>query len=174
VLSQGLTDLLVARGDNLAVPRQQVGRDLPQHVGFETAEAAVRVEGLGRREPVKVHAAWGEHRPFEWGVGALWDCAPHVCGGGGGCAGGGVPLGAVPVLSWCREVFLGVNNQYQPVHTRNQNHKTVRAQLVCCMCLEKGLFYHIIQPPPPPPLPELKVWADVSLFTHTTNSAFVV
>jgi len=27
-------------------------------------------------------------------------CVPPVCGGGGGCAGGGVPLGAVPVLSW--------------------------------------------------------------------------
>jgi len=33
------------------------------------------------------------------GVGALWDCALRVCGGGGGCAGGAVPLGAVPVLS---------------------------------------------------------------------------
>ena len=41
------------------------------------------------------------------GVGALWDYVPHVCGGGGGCAGGGVPPGAVPVLSWCGEVFLG-------------------------------------------------------------------
>jgi len=26
---------------------------------------------------------------------------------GGGCAGGGVPLGAVPALSWCEEVALG-------------------------------------------------------------------
>ena len=33
------------------------------------------------------------------GVGALWDCVLRVCSGGGGCAGGGVPLGAVPVLS---------------------------------------------------------------------------
>jgi len=41
------------------------------------------------------------------GVGALWDCVPHVCGGGCGCAGGGVPLGAVAVLSWCGEVSLG-------------------------------------------------------------------
>jgi len=40
-------------------------------------------------------------------VGALWDCVPRVCGGGGGCAGGGVPLGAVPALSWCGEVSLG-------------------------------------------------------------------
>jgi len=24
-------------------------------------------------------------------VGALWDFVPRVCGGGGGCAGGGVP-----------------------------------------------------------------------------------
>jgi len=36
---------------------------------------------------------------FLSGVGALWDCAPRVCGVGGGCAGGGVPLGCVPVLS---------------------------------------------------------------------------
>jgi len=41
------------------------------------------------------------------GFGALWDCIPRVCGGGGGCAGGGVPLGAVLALSWCREVSLG-------------------------------------------------------------------
>jgi len=41
------------------------------------------------------------------GVGARWDCVPRVCGGGDGCAGGGVPLGAVPVLSWCGEVSLG-------------------------------------------------------------------
>ena len=40
------------------------------------------------------------------GVGALWDCVPHVGGGKGGCAGGGVPLGAAPVLSWCGEVSL--------------------------------------------------------------------
>jgi len=33
------------------------------------------------------------------GVAAVWDCVSRVCGGGGGCAGGGVPLGAVPVLS---------------------------------------------------------------------------
>jgi len=41
------------------------------------------------------------------GVGALWDCFLRVCGGGGGCAGGGVPLGAVLVLSWCGEMSLG-------------------------------------------------------------------
>ena len=33
------------------------------------------------------------------GIGELWDCVPHVSGGGSGCAGGGVPLGAVPALS---------------------------------------------------------------------------
>jgi len=42
------------------------------------------------------------------GLGALWDYVPRVCSGGGGCAGGGVPLGAVPALSWCGEVSLGV------------------------------------------------------------------
>ena len=38
------------------------------------------------------------HRPLS-GAGALWDCVPCVCGGGGGCAGGVVPLRAVPALS---------------------------------------------------------------------------
>jgi len=33
-------------------------------------------------------------------VGALWDCVPRVCGGGGGCAGGGVPLCVRTVLVW--------------------------------------------------------------------------
>ena len=47
------------------------------------------------------------------GVGTLWDCVPRVCGGGGGCAGGGVPLGAVPVLSWCGEVSLGRINHHR-------------------------------------------------------------
>jgi len=37
----------------------------------------------------------------------VWDCVPRVCGGGGGCAGGSVPLGTVLVLSWCGEVSLG-------------------------------------------------------------------
>jgi len=41
------------------------------------------------------------------GVGAPWDCVPRVCGCGGGCAGGGVPLGAVPALRWWGEVSLG-------------------------------------------------------------------
>jgi len=27
---------------------------------------------------------------------ALWDCVSRVCGGGGGCASGGVPPGAGP------------------------------------------------------------------------------
>jgi len=33
------------------------------------------------------------------GVGALWDCVPRICGGEGGCDGGGVSLGPVPALS---------------------------------------------------------------------------
>jgi len=37
----------------------------------------------------------------------LWECVPCVCGGGGGCAGGGVPLRAVLALSLCGEVSLG-------------------------------------------------------------------
>jgi len=41
------------------------------------------------------------------GVGALWDCVPRVTGCEDGCAGGGVPLGAVLALSWCGELSLG-------------------------------------------------------------------
>jgi len=36
------------------------------------------------------------------------DCASPVCGGRGGCAGDGVPLGAVSAISWCGEMsFVG-------------------------------------------------------------------
>ena len=46
-----------------------------------------------------------------WGIGMIrrGGHGHDVCGGGGGCAGGGVPLGAMPALSWCGEVSLGVN-----------------------------------------------------------------
>jgi len=37
----------------------------------------------------------------------VWDCVPRVCGGGAGCAGGGVPLETVLALSWFEEVSLG-------------------------------------------------------------------
>jgi len=47
----------------------------------------------------------------------LWDCVPRVCGGGGGCTGGGVPLGAVLVLSWYREVSLGGNQASSTPHS---------------------------------------------------------
>jgi len=51
------------------------------------------------------------------GVGALWDYVPRVCGGGGGCAGCSVPLGAVPVLSWCGEVSLqGIQSSSPAAH----------------------------------------------------------
>jgi len=53
------------------------------------------------------------------GVGALWDCVPRVCSGGGGCASGGVPLGAVPVLSWCGEVSLGGIRSPSLLYTRS-------------------------------------------------------
>ena len=43
------------------------------------------------------------------GVGALWDCVLRVCGGGGGCAGGGVPLGAGPCCPDVGRCLLGVN-----------------------------------------------------------------
>jgi len=39
------------------------------------------------------------------GVGTLWDYGPRVCGVGGACAAGGVPLGAVPAPSWQGEVL---------------------------------------------------------------------
>ena len=52
-------------------------------------------------------AGWHTGRVANDTGGGLSDCVSHVCGGEGGCAGDGVPLGAVPVLSWCGEVSLG-------------------------------------------------------------------
>jgi len=43
------------------------------------------------------------------GVGPLWDCVSRVCGGGGGCAGGGVPLGAGPCCPDVGRCLSGVN-----------------------------------------------------------------
>jgi len=42
------------------------------------------------------------------GVGALWDCVSRVCGGGGGCASGGVPLGAGPCCPDVERCLSGV------------------------------------------------------------------
>ena len=48
----------------------------------------------------------------------------HVCGGGGGCDGGSVPLGAVPVLSWCGEVSLeGKQSSSRRVNTHTNRHR---------------------------------------------------
>jgi len=67
--------------------------------------------------------------------GALWDCVLRVCGGGGGCAGGGVPLEAVPALSWCGEVSLGgkyiIKLRYVRVSAAgDQQHSTYHAPKV--------------------------------------------
>jgi len=43
------------------------------------------------------------------GVGALCDCVSRVCGGGVGCAGGGVPLGAGPCCPDVGRCLSGVN-----------------------------------------------------------------
>jgi len=43
-----------------------------------------------------------------WGWRAVGLCVPRVYSGRAGYAGGGVPLGAVPALSWCGEVSLGL------------------------------------------------------------------
>jgi len=40
---------------------------------------------------------------------ALWDCVSRVCGSGGGCAGGGVPLGADPCCPDVGRCLSGVN-----------------------------------------------------------------
>jgi len=74
--------------------------------GFMGGQGDEVCKGHARAE---VGELWPFHSRFshECGVGALWDCVPRVRGGGGGCAGDGVPLGAVPVLSWCGEVSLG-------------------------------------------------------------------
>jgi len=82
----------------------------------------VRVNLQGRRDllPACINTLPGAVRPPVFGssCGRVWwcSCRVFVCVacfslytpfGGGGCADAGVPLGAVPVLSWCGEVSLG-------------------------------------------------------------------
>jgi len=50
------------------------------------------------------------------GVGAVWDCVPRVYGGGSGCAGGGVPLGAHPGLT-CLFMALALKLETTTLHT---------------------------------------------------------
>jgi len=52
-------------------------------------------------KPAQPAVCW----PLLSGVGALWDCVPMSAVVW--AADGGVPLGAVPVLSWCGQVSLG-------------------------------------------------------------------
>jgi len=61
---------------------------------------------MGRVYPLPPRPPWDEHRPFEWGWRAVELCSPCLWWWGRLCR-GGVPLGAVPALSWCGEVPLG-------------------------------------------------------------------
>jgi len=54
------------------------------------------------------------------GVGALWDCVLLVCGGGGGCAGGDVPLGAGPC---CPDVGRCLSEVYNHHHQQTEKEK---------------------------------------------------
>jgi len=74
--------------------------------GGTGTRAYTRAQARGATPELRRVADTTPHGLFS-GVGALWDCVPRVCGGGGGCTGGGVPLGAVPALLWCGEVSLG-------------------------------------------------------------------
>ena len=47
------------------------------------------------------------------GGGALGDCVFRVCGGGGGCADGGVPLGAGPCCPDVGRCLSGVYNHHR-------------------------------------------------------------
>jgi len=65
----------------------------------------VRIGAMGEfsyccRSAQNTHEKW-LYRPRRQ---PQFSCA---CGGGGGCADGGVRRGAVPALSWCGEVSLG-------------------------------------------------------------------
>ena len=86
VKAKGHPDICVRNRPLLLVPSTKLGERATRH-------------GLGPPSGVSIGRLSG--------VGALWDCVPRVCGGGGGCTGGGVPLVAVPMLSWCGEVSLG-------------------------------------------------------------------
>jgi len=85
----------------------------------------------------------GEGSRCSSGVGALWDCVLHVCGRGGGCAGGGVPLGAVLVLSWCGEVSLGGKqspssdtyiDRWIDIIVQQRGRRSSCGRLWCCSC----------------------------------------
>ena len=104
------------------------------------------------------------------GVGALWDCVPSVCGCGGGCGGGGVPLGAVPVLSWCGEVSLGGKQSASP-----------KLQVTCSPPLGASELMseatrHMHPDADPPALPSMvhlfKVAVFVKLATYESNAVF--
>jgi len=62
------------------------------------------------------------------GVGALCDCVSRVCGGGGGCAGSGVPLGAGPCCPDVGRCLSGVNIKGTRAHTQ-------RELIYVCMCM---------------------------------------
>jgi len=76
-----------------------------------------RGSAVRRSTPSGYRALRCRARPLTWRPSSLscqtrgeqltFDFWLRVCDGGGGCASGGVPLGAVPVLSWCGEVTRG-------------------------------------------------------------------
>jgi len=74
-------------------------------------------------------------------VGALWDCVSRVCGGGGGCAGGDVPLGAGPRCPDVGRCLSGVNII---IITIQKNISSVLVQLVkralAFPCVGRGTF----------------------------------
>ena len=96
-------------------------------------------------------------------VGALWDYVPRVCGVGSGCAGGGVPLGDVLVLSWYGEVSLGGKQSISACAHETIPTKWSELNLYdACVLRERLVLSYHTAPPPPP---RLKVWAEVSLYT---------
>ena len=96
------------------------------------------------------------------GVGALWDCVPRVCGGGGGCAGGGVPLGgcARAVLMWGgvsrryiiiiiepSNTIMGVLRSPPSLHRfapffRSPPHRPLHSRRSVCLLLLRFRLYH--------------------------------
>jgi len=121
----------------------------------------------------------GEHRPFEWGKRAVGLCSPCL-DGEGGCAGGGVPLGAVPVLSWCGEVSLGGIQssssvslvQARAVFSRPQSRAASEGELgLCKIFVYSKAFSHyaiILVLLPPPALLTLLQYYRTTIAQYTT------
>jgi len=76
------------------------------------------------------------------GVGALWDCVSRrVCGGGGGCDGGGVPLGAGQCCLDVGRCLSGAGVNIIIIQTQSTE------SVLCVLCTVCGVWSRGFAPP---------------------------